>query len=231
MIVVPAGAFTMGSPVTESGRKDNEGHQHKVTIAKPFAVSKFDVTFADWDACAAVGGCPQFSDAGMGRGRKPVIHVTWDDAEAYVTWFSRMTGVPYRLLTEAEWEYAARSGTTTPYALGVEIGKGNADCVGCGSRWDGKETSPVGSFGANAFGLYDMSGDVWQWVQDCYHRDYSGAPIDGSAWTKGDCNGHVVRGGSWDDVSLYLRSAARIRVTTDDRNGDLGFRVARTLSP
>ncbi|HYA74780.1 MAG TPA: SUMF1/EgtB/PvdO family nonheme iron enzyme [Roseiarcus sp.] len=231
MIVVPAGRFDMGSPETEPGRKDNEGKPHPVTIAKPFAVSKFDVMFEEWDACVAVGGCPAYSDSGMGRGRKPVIHVTWDDAQAYVAWFSRMTGAPYRLLTEAEWEYAARAGSTTAYVWGDEIGKGNADCKGCGSPWDGKGTSPVGSFAANAFGLYDMAGDVWQWVQDCYHPDFDGAPSDGSAWTSGDCNGRVARGGSWDDFSVYLRSAARVRVTFDDRNGDLGFRIARTIAP
>jgi len=231
MIVIPAGAFTMGSPADEPGRKDNEGEAHATTIAKPFAVSKFDVTFDEWDACVAVGGCPQYSDSGMGRGRKPVIHVTWDDAQTYVAWFSLMTGAPYRLLTEAEWEYAGRAGSTTAYIWGDDVGKGNADCKGCGSRWDGKETSPVGSFAANNFGLYDMSGDVWQWVQDCYHGDYNGAPADGSAWTSGDCNGRVARGGSWDDVAAYLRSAARVRVTFDDRNGDLGFRIARTIGP
>ena len=170
MIVVPAGAFTMGSPATEKAAMTDEGPQHKVTIAKPFAVSKFDVTFADWDACVSVGGCPKAADAGFGRGTRPVINVGWDDAQHYVAWLSKMTGQPYRLLTEAEWEYAARAGTTTAYYWGDEIGKGNANCNGCGSQWDDKQTSPVGSFAANAFGLYDMAGNVCQWVQDCYHR-------------------------------------------------------------
>jgi len=231
MIVAPAGAFMMGSSTGEPQPKDNEGPQHPVTIAKPFAVSEFDVTFDDWDACVKVGGCPWYSDSGMGRGRKPVIHVTWDDAQTYVAWLSRMTGAPYWLLTEAEWEYAGRAETATAYFWGPDIGVGNADCKGCGSRWDGKETSPVGSFGANRFGLYDMSGDVWQWVQDCYHASYDGAPQDGSAWTDGDCNGRVARGGAWDDFAVYLRSAARVRVTFDDRNADLGFRIARTITP
>ena len=231
MIVVPAGPFTMGSPATEPGRKDNEGAPRAVTIAKPFAVSKFDITFDEWDACVAVGGCPAYSDSGMGRGRKPVIHITWDDAQSYVAWFSLMTGASYRLLTEAEWEYSARAGSTTAFIWGDAVGQGNADCKGCGSRWDGKETSPVGAFAANKFGLYDMAGDIWQWVQDCYHPDFDGAPTDGSAWTRGDCNGRVARGGSWDDFSVYLRSAARVRVTFDDRNGDLGFRIARTIAP
>ena len=220
----------MGSPATEAGRYDNEGPQHQVTIARPFAISKFDVTFADWDACVSVGGCPQISDGGMGRGTKPVINVTWDDAQQYVAWFSKMTGKPYRLLTEAEWEYAARAGTTTAYYWGDEIGKGNANCDGCGSQWDGKETSPVGSFKPNAFGLYDMAGDVFQWVQDCNNNDYNGAPSDGSAWTSGDCSRRVVRGGSWYAVPLFLRSADRYGLPADLRLHYLGFRVGRTLA-
>ena len=136
MVVVPAGEFMMGSPATEKGRSTNEGPQHKVMIAKPFAVSKFDVTFADWDACVSVGGCPQVGDSGFGRGTRPVINVSWDEAQQYVAWFSKMTGRPYRLLTEAEWEYAARAGSTTAYFWGDEIGKGNANCSGCGSQWD-----------------------------------------------------------------------------------------------
>ena len=221
----------MGSPATEKGRYANEGPQHSVTIAKPFAVSKFDVTFADWDACVSVGGCPQVSDSGFGRGTRPVINVSWDEAQQYVAWFSKMTGRPYRLLTEAEWEYAARAGSTTAYFWGDEIGKGNANCIGCGSQWDNRQTSPVGSFKPNAFGLYDMAGNVWQWVQDCYHDNYDGAPTDGSAWTIGDCSQRVVRGGSWVNNPQNLRSANRDRITTDNRINDIGFRVGRTLTP
>jgi len=231
MIVVPAGEFMMGSPATEQGRYSNEGPQHMVTIARPFAVSKFDVTFADWDACVSVGGCPEVSDLTFGRNTKPLINVTWNNAQQYVAWLAKITGQPYRLLTEAEWEYAARAGTTTAYYWGDEIRKGNANCIGCGSKWDNLETSPVGSFPPNAFGLYDMAGDVWQWVQDCYHDDYNGAPTDGSVWTGGDCSRRVVRGGSWLINPQLLRSAFRVGVTTDDRNSDLGFRVGRTLTP
>jgi formylglycine-generating enzyme required for sulfatase activity len=230
MIIIPAGEFTMGSPGTEQGRFDNEGPQHKVTIAKRFAVSKFDVTFADWDACFAVGGCPQVSDSGFGRGTRPVINVSWDGARKYVAWLSKMTGQPYRLLTEAEWEYAARAGTTTAYYWGDEIGRGNADCYGCASDWDRKQTAPVGSFAANAFLLHDMAGNVFQWVQDCYHDDYNGAPADGSPWTTDDCS-HVIRGGSWFYDPPNLRSAYRIKNAADYQNDTLGFRVARTLTP
>jgi formylglycine-generating enzyme required for sulfatase activity len=140
-----------------------------------------------------------------------------------------MTGRPYRLLTEAEWEYATRAGTTTAYYWGDKIGQDNADCIGCGSKWDNQQTSPVGSFKPNAFGLYDTSGDVWQSVQDCDHGDYNGAPADGSAWTSGECGRRVIRGGSWFDEPQTLRSANHSRVPPGFRNGALGIRVARTL--
>ena len=204
-----------------------------VTIAKPFAVSKFDVTFDEWDACATLGGCdPHIKDSGWGRGQQPVINVSWDDAQTYVAWLSQVTGKPYRLLTEAEWEYAARAGTTTAYYWGDDIGKGNANCYGCGQPVGRQAAaSPVGSFAANAFGLYDMAGNVFQWVQDCYHDNYDGAPTDGSAWTSGDCSYRVVRGGSWDHDPQYLRTASRSWEPTGDRTNRLGFRVGRTLTP
>jgi formylglycine-generating enzyme required for sulfatase activity len=230
MIVIPAGSFTMGSPATEKYRYGNEGPQHKVTVSRPFAVSKFDVTFADWDACVSVGGCPQATDSGMGRDTKPVINVSWDDAQTYVAWLSKMTGQPYRLLTEAEWEYAARAGTTTAYYWGDEIGTGNANCNGCGSQRT-HQSSPVGSFRPNAFGLYDMAGNVWQWVQDCWHNSYDGAPSDGSSWISGDCSRRVVRGGDWDGFPPGLRAAIRGGITTVGLNGVVGFRVGRMLSP
>jgi formylglycine-generating enzyme required for sulfatase activity len=197
-------------------------------------VSRFDVTFADWDACVSVGGCPQegrASDAGWGRGTRPVIYVSWDDAQAYVAWLSRMTGKAYRLLNEAEWEYAARAGSTTAYFWGEEIGKNNANCNGCGSQWDNLQTSPVGSFKPNDFGLHDMAGNVWQWVQECYHRNYDGAPDDGSAWISGDCGFRVVRGGSWNNAPEILRSARRNGNSPFNRSYLLGFRVGRTLLP
>jgi formylglycine-generating enzyme required for sulfatase activity len=231
MIVIPAGEFLMGSPVTEQDRYGDEGPQHKVVIGKPFAVSKFVVTFADWDACAAVGGCPQASDSTFGRGTRPVINVTWDEAKQYVDWFARMTGRPYRLLTEAEWEYAARAGTTTAYSWGDEVGVNNANCNGCGSMWDNRQTAPVGSFKPNAFGLYDMHGNVWEWVEDCYHIDYADAPTDGSSWTAGDCSRRLRRGGAWGYIPRILRSADRGGDSPVNRSAFVGFRIARTLSP
>ena len=218
MVVVPAGEFIMGSPPTEKGRMPDEGPQHRVTIARPFAVSKYDVTFNDWDACVSVGGCPREGRAGdvdWGRDTRPVIYVSWDDAQQYVAWLSRMTGKPYRLLSDAEFEYAARAGTQTAYPWGDDIGENNANCVGCGSPWTGSagtwQTAPVGSFAANRFGLYDMVGNVWKWVQDCYHPNYNGAPTDGSTWTGGDCTARVVRGGFWGGGPEFVRPAFRDR--------------------
>jgi formylglycine-generating enzyme required for sulfatase activity len=231
MIVVQAGSFMMGSPLSEKGRDADESPQHPVTISKPFAVSKFDVTFSDWDACVSVGGCPHLDDDGWGRGTRPAINVSWDQAQRYVAWFSTMTGKSYRLLTEAEWEYAARAGTTTAYYWGDDIGTGNANCDGCGTQWDNKQTSPVGSFKPNAFGLYDMAGNVFQLVQDCNHDNYEDAPTDGSAWTGDNCSGRVVRGGSWFNYPQYVRSADRDwNVSADDRLNFIGFRLGRTLS-
>jgi formylglycine-generating enzyme required for sulfatase activity len=230
MVVVPAGSFMMGRPRTEKGYT-NEDPQHPVTIAQPLAVSKFELTFAEWDACAAYGDCdPHITDGGYGRGQQPVINVTWDDAQHYAAWLSKMTGKTYRLLTEAEYEYAARAGTQTAYPWGDDIGKNNADCDGCGSQWDKRQPAPIGSFAANRFGLYDMVGNVWEWVQDCYQANYNGAPTDGTEWrTSGECRNRVVRGGSWGDISDGSRSASRGRGTTVDRNYRLGFRVGRTV--
>jgi formylglycine-generating enzyme required for sulfatase activity len=232
MVVIPPGQFTMGSPPTESGRQDNESPQHQVTIARPFAVSKFDVTFADWDGCVSAGGCAKVDDQGWGQGRQPVINVGWDEAENYVAWFSKMTGKSYRLLSEAEWEYAARAGTTTVHYWGDQINNdaANANCNGCGSQWDLQKASPVGLFKPNAFGLYDMEGNVWQWVQDCYHADYNGAPSDGSAWPDEDCSGlHVTRGGAYNRAPRPIRIAVRVRHATGSKIGNIGFRIARTL--
>jgi formylglycine-generating enzyme required for sulfatase activity len=236
MIVVPAGQFMMGSPETEKGRQDDEGPQHEVTIAKAFAVSKFAVTFAEYDACVDAGAClkPKPSDSSWGRDNRPAINVSWEDAQRYTGWLSRSTGKTYRLLSEAEWEYAARAGSSTAYPWGDEIGKGNANCTDCGSQWDGKQTAPVGSFKPNAFGLYDMHGNVWQWVDDCfnpYQEKPEALKTTGAAWTSGNCSRRVVRGGSWDYYPQLLRSAYRHWFTTVIRSDFLGFRVARTLIP
>ncbi len=234
MVVVPSGSFMMGS-----NSYDGEKPVHKVTIAKPFALGKFAVTFAEWDACVSAGGCKHKpEDQGWGRGTRPVINVSWDDAaKEYLPSLSRKTGKTYRLLTEAEWEYTARGVTTasavhTKYYWGNDIGQNLANCDGCGSQYY-KQTAPVGSFKPTAFGLYDMYGNVWQWVQDCWHGSYQGAPTDGSAWVTSCTEGsrRVLRGGSWNSYPQNLRAAHRNGNTTDDRYYYSGFRVARTLSP
>ncbi|MGE0699242.1 MAG: SUMF1/EgtB/PvdO family nonheme iron enzyme [Hyphomicrobiaceae bacterium] len=231
MVVVPAGAYRMGE-------KDNS---RVVTIAKPFAVSRFTITFDQWDACVAAGGCQSNQrpiDQTWGRGTRPVINVDWHDGQTYVAWLNRMTGTDtYRLLSEAEWEFAARGVTSAgaphpDYHWGDDIGKGNANCGGCGSQWDDRQTAPVGSFKPNVFGLYDMHGNVWQWVEDCYQDDLADAPSDGTS-SKEACRDQpsvrVLRGGSWNDRPEYLRSANRSWYHPVIRSNFVGFRVARTL--
>ena len=233
MVVVPAGSFLMGAPADEEGRDHDEGPVHRVTIDAPFAVGVYEVTFAEWDRCVRAGGCGGYrpDDEGWGRGRRPVIHVSWKDAQAYVAWLSGESGAGYRLLSEAEWEYVARAGSETAYSWGNSIGRNRANCDGCGSRWDDKQTAPVGSFQANAFGLYDVHGNVWEWVEDCWNDSYAGAPTDGSAWEQGNCDARVLRGGSWSNTPWFLRSANRNRYATGYRIDLVGFRVARSLTP
>ena len=187
-------------------------------FGRPFAVGVYEVTFGEWDACVSDRGCRGHrpDDKGWGRGRRPVMNVSWEDAQAYVRWLSGKTGKEYRLLSDAEWEYVARAGTRTEYWWGDEIGRNRANCDGCGSRWDNMQTSPVGSFSANAFGLYDVHGNVFEWVEDCYG---------------GDCNRRVVRGGSWSFEPRFLRAAIHGGNTTSGRPYDVGFRVARKLAP
>jgi formylglycine-generating enzyme required for sulfatase activity/class 3 adenylate cyclase len=231
MIVLPAGSFLMGSPAGIG--KDDEHPRHRVTV-KRFAVAKFAITFADWDACSAYGDCDlAISDSGFGRGEQPVINVSWDDARIYAAWLSKMTGKTYRLLTESEYEYAARAGSQTTYPWGDDIGTGNANCNKCGSAWDNRRPAPVGSFPPNRFGLYEMVGNVLEWVEDCINDSYEGAPIDGSAWTEGgNCNNHFVRAGAWDREPDTLRPAWRgWRGANAARFNNRGFRVARTLMP
>jgi formylglycine-generating enzyme required for sulfatase activity len=228
MIVVPAGSFVMGSPATETDRGANEGPQHRVTIAKPFAVGRTEVTFAQWDACVAAGACRQVSDNGWGRGDRPVINVGWRDAAQYVEWLAGVTGKPYRLLSEAEWEYAARAGTTTRFSFGdddTELGR---------YAWyfknSNRKTQAAGTKEANAFGLYDMQGNVYEWVADPWHDSYENAPSDGSVWQNDPApNRHVVRGGSWYFDAKELRSASRAGPPSGLQDGNVGFRVGRTL--
>ncbi len=232
MVVVPPGSFLMGD--LHGIGYFSEKSIRAVRIDYVFAVGKFEVTFDEWTACVSDGGCNGYrpDDLGWGRSDRPVVHVSWQDAKTYVKWLSRKTGKTYRLLSEAEWEYAARATSRTMFPWGNSIGSGYANCDGCGSVWDDDLTAPVGSFAPNAFGLHDMHGNVYEWVEDCWHSDYEGAPRDGSAWTSGGvCQVRILRGGSYDDTPVLVRSANRDGNITDDRyNLFSGFRVARTLS-
>ncbi len=245
MVVIPAGSFIMGSPVSEKGRNIKyEGPPHRVTIPRAFALGKYEVTFAEWDACARGGGCNyRPSDRGWGRGNRPVINVSWDEAKTYLRWLSGKTGKEYRLPSEAEWEYAARAGTKTARFWGEYSGSacGYGNVHDLTSRLeigftepphdcrDGyAQTAPVGSFRANDFGLYDVLGNVWEWVQDCWHKTYSGAPSNGDAWTTGRCNRRIMRGGSWGNAPWHVRAAHRGKGRTGPLDR-IGFRIARTL--
>ena len=240
MVVVPAGKFNMGANVSEKYSQDSERPVHQVTISEPFAVGKYEVTFSEWDACVAAGGCGGYrpDDVGWGRGNRPVIYVSWEDANRFARWLSSETGKQYRLLSESEWEYAARAGTTGPFHFGSTISTDQANYNGnytYGNVREGvyrERTVPVGSFPSNKFGLHDMHGNVHEWVEDCWHSDYRGAPTDGSTWTSGgDCDSRGLRGGSWGSLPGNLRAANRNWNVTGVRDNYGGLRVARTLTP
>jgi formylglycine-generating enzyme required for sulfatase activity len=261
MVAIPAGNFTMGSPATEAGRFDAEGPQHAVSV-RAFAIGKYDVTTAEFlSFLRQTGYQPAPCDPVLGltwkspgRGLayppgntspplEPAACLSWNDTQAYIAWLNgkaREAGAarasregPYRLPSEAEWEYAARAGTTTARWWGEAIGSGRANCNGCGSAWDGKQIAPAGNSGPNPFGLYDILGNVWQWVADCWNDSYVGAPADGRPWLSGDCRKRVMRGGSWSNVPVFVRSATRSRGDAGGKDFDYssyaGFRVARTL--
>ena len=220
MVVVPAGSFMMGS----TGSTDSKPVR-RVTFAKPFAVGKFEVTQAEWRA--VMGNNP----SNFKGDSRPVEHVSWDDTQEFFKKLSARTGQTYRLLTEAEWEYVARAGSTTDYWWGDDIGSGKANCDGCGSRWDNTETAPVGSFAANRFGLHDVHGNVREWVEDC-KGPYYGAPTDGTAvGNPHDSCRRMLRSGSWYHGPGWLDSTKRGSNTRDKRSEYVGFRVARTLDP
>lgn len=273
MVVVPAGEFTLGSPQDEPGRDSDEGPQRRVRFAAPFAIGKFEVTFAQWDACVAARGCKhrppdeirfswiRTSAAGewpqtaqvearqvTGRASVPVMRVNWHDANEYTAWLARKTGRPYRLPREAEWEYAARGGTSTAYWWGADAAAG-CDKANMADRTLGEEfpdvgfaparlagcrdghayLSPAGSFSANAFGLHDVTGNVSEWVEDCYARSYAASPDGASAPPGGACRLRVARGGSWFDDPRYQRVANRNGFEPALRPYVIGFRVARDL--
>jgi formylglycine-generating enzyme required for sulfatase activity len=227
---VPAGTFLMGSPEGKDNGDDQERPQHEVTIAKPFAVGRTDVTFAEWDICVAAGACPKVSDAGWGRGDRPVVLVNWEEAKGYAAWLKRMTGKDYRLLSETEWEYAARTGNQGRWSFGDDEHQVHDYAWFRGNSSD--QIHPVAKKKPSAFGLYDMHGNVWQWVEDCYHNSYQGAPSNGSQWVEGCSEDkRVVRGGSWFSAADYVRSALRYRHSSYSHVDNVGFRVGRTLTP
>jgi formylglycine-generating enzyme required for sulfatase activity len=230
MVVIPAGSFQMGD-IQGGGDKD-EVPVRTVKIQKAFAISRYEVTFEEYDRFATATGRQLPHDEGWGRDRRPVINVSWQDAVEYAKWLPGQTGKRYRLPTEAEWEYAARAGTMTVYWWGNEMRSGMANCDGCGSQWDNKQTSPVGSFKPNPLGLYDKAGNVWEWVEDCWHNNYNGAPTNGSSWRKendGDCSQRVIRGGSWLDGVVVLRVSNRGSTKADIGSSLIGFRLAHDI--
>jgi len=237
MVVVPPGQFTMGSPADEPDRSAEEGPPLRVTVAKPFAVGEFSVTYDEWDACVAAGGCNGYKPADQAgrRGRYPVVNVSWDDAKAYLAWLSQTTGKSYRLLSEAEREYVARAGTTTPFWFGSSISTKLANYDGDTAYAGGQKgefrhhSLPVDIFDANPFGLYQTNGNVYDWVEDCWSTGYQGAPQDGAARVSGDCGRRVLRGGSWYDPPAKLRAANRAGFFPGYRSDKIGFRVARPL--
>ena len=233
MAIIPAGWFFMGSPPAEPERGDDEGPQLPVRIARPFAIGVYTVTFDDFERFARATKREIPEDAGWGRGNRPVSSVAWDDARAYCAWLSDQTAAHYRLPSEAEWEYACRAGTTTPFHFGNRLStdqanfNGNSTYAGSAKGQYRNQTMPVGSFPANAFGLHDMHGNVSEWCQDTYQQNYVGAPADGSAWeTKGETS-RVLRGGAWSTIPVYCRAASRFNFRSVFRFNDFGFRVCR----
>lgn len=227
MVVLQPGSFSMGDDRGDRSEKP----AHRVTIRKPFAIGKYEVTLAQWNACVAAGACRAMADtstAGLSD-MSPARDLSWNDAQRYVRWLSKLTGQRYRLPTEAEWEYAARAGTTSRYWWGQKMESGKANCKDCGGEWNNDVPAKVDAFPANPFGIYGMNGGVWEWVEDCWHKSYHGAPSDGSAWTSPNCRENVIRGGSWRNDSTYAHSASRFRYDTGVRYILNGFRVAKSL--
>ncbi|HEX2011932.1 MAG TPA: formylglycine-generating enzyme family protein, partial [Roseateles sp.] len=236
LVGIPAGAFLMGSPAGEPGRKADEGPQHPVGLAG-FAMSRTEVTQKQWRAL--MGSNPSAFPACSGNGDDcPVEQVSWAEAQAFVRKLSETTGKAYRLPSEAEWEYAARAGSTTPFISGTTITALQANFDDSATTQDGQpgkkleRTTAVASYGANGFGLFDMAGNVWEWTEDCWHPNYEGAPQDGSAWTSGgNCAARVARGGGWHNAGAGLRSALRSETKSGEKLRAVGFRVVRVPQP
>ncbi|CAM2151344.1 Formylglycine-generating enzyme family protein [Pararobbsia alpina] len=225
VVTLQAGAFTMGNNTGDP----SERPAHHVAIGQSFAIGKFPVTVEQWNACADAGGCPKLSpDTNSNKGN-PARDLSWDDAQQYLKWLSKVSGKPYRLPTEAEWEYADRGGTTTRYWWGEQMKKGMANCKDCGDPWRADGPSDANAFPPNPFGLYDMNGGVWEWVADCWQNTYKGAPPNGSAWDDPACVARVIRGGSWREGGDYMTATTRFKYSPSVRQSQNGFRVARDV--
>ena len=232
MVVVPAGQFQMGCLSADEHCRESEEPVHEVLIASPFALSVYEVSFADYDQYSHPN---QLTDRGWGRGRRPVINVSWNQARNYAGWLTEQTGAKYRLPTEAEWEYAARAGSTTKFGWGDDLGSGQAHCGYCSTMFDIREwnrkTAPTGSYSPNHFGLHDMLGNVSEWVEDCWNSTHSGAPEDGTARLTGDCSRRVLRGSNWLSSGYFTAHVAyrSENNAAGSRDNTIGFRVARSL--
>ncbi|WP_425262296.1 formylglycine-generating enzyme family protein [Paraburkholderia ginsengiterrae] len=225
MIAVSAGSFSMGSSTDDPSEKP----VHHVSIGAPFAIGKYAVTVDQWNACVAANACQKLTPESNTNKAAPARDLSWDDAQQYVKWLSKTTGKPYRLPTEAEWEYAGRGGTTTAYWWGDQMRKGNANCKDCGDPWHKEGPEVAGSFAPNPLGLYDMNGGVWEWTADCWHNSYQGAPTDGHAWDSPGCDMRVIRGGSWREGGGYMLSATRFKYSAGVRQSQDGVRVVKDL--
>ncbi|MCC8402785.1 SUMF1/EgtB/PvdO family nonheme iron enzyme [Paraburkholderia sp. MMS20-SJTN17] len=225
MVPVPAGSFAMGSNTDDPSEKP----VHRVNIGAPFAIGKFPVTVEQWNVCVAANACPKLTPQSNSNKFAPARDLSWDDAQQYVKWLTRTTGKPYRLPSEAEWEFADRAGTTTAYWWGEQMRKGTANCKDCGDPWHKEGPESVGTFAANPLGLYDMNGGVWEWTADCWHNSYQGAPVDGRVWDTPGCEMRVIRGGSWREGGDYMLSATRFKYSAGVRQSQDGFRVVKDL--
>ena len=228
MVILPAARFQRGDLAG-----DGDGDERPagwIELSRPFAIGRFEISFDDYDRYARDAAVELPDDSEWGRGRRPAVNVAWREAVAYAEWLSRKSGHHYRLPSEAEWEYAARGGSTTRYWWGERIDRGRANCAGCASLWDGERSAPTGSFPANPFGLHDTAGNVWEWTADCYEKDYRGAPSDGSALIGTNCGKRVIRGGGWSFPPKESRAASRWRDFASRRSDDTGFRLVRELS-
>ncbi len=225
LVLLQPGSFVMGD---DRGDR-SERPAHRVSIGAPFAIGKYEVTLGQWNACVEAGSCRAIANTTGLSDNSPAKDLSWNDAQQYVRWLSKLTGHNYRLPSEAEWEYAARAGTSSRYWWGDSMQNGKANCKGCGGDWSNEAPADVDAFPANPFGLYGTSGGVWEWVADCWHKSYAGAPRDGSVWSESDCRENVIRGGSWRNDKTYAHSASRFTYDTGVRYILNGFRVAKSL--